>query len=188
MKRFLIIALLLSASVVASAQIFALKTDLVKWGTASINLEPEVRVGKKSTLSLGLSYNPWTYKSNKKWKHILVQPEYRYWTCHPFGGHFLAVHPTYAHFNAGNVKSGFGLWKGLKDYRYQGNLYGAGVGYGYHWVLSPRWSIEVQVGVGVAYMKYNKYVCQTCGDRIGSDSKLRFMPSKVAFQLVYMLK
>jgi len=58
--------------VAVQAQTVALKTDLVNWATASLNLEPEVKVGRKSTMALGLSWNPWTFSDNKKWRHLRV--------------------------------------------------------------------------------------------------------------------
>lgn len=88
----LVLGLLLFGQLSGKAQTFALKTDVLNWATASFNIEPEVRVGDNSTLALGLSWNPWTFKestANRKWRHLRVQPEYRYWFCRPFGGHFL---------------------------------------------------------------------------------------------------
>ncbi len=87
----LVVVLMLIGQLSAKAQTFALKTDVLGWATASFNIEPEVRVGDNSTLALGLSWNPWTFKestANRKWRHLRVQPEYRYWFCRPFGGHF----------------------------------------------------------------------------------------------------
>ena len=121
--------------VAVQAQTVALKTDLVNWATASLNLEPEVKVGRKSTMALGLSWNPWTFSDNKKWRHLRVQPEYRYWICRPFGGHFLGLHASYTRFNAGGVDLPFGLWPKLEDQRVQGNEWAVGLGYGYHWIL-----------------------------------------------------
>lgn len=91
----LVLGLLLFGQLSGKAQTFALKTDVLNWATASFNIEPEVRVGDNSTLALGLSWNPWTFKestANRKWRHLRVQPEYRYWFCRPFGGHFLGLH------------------------------------------------------------------------------------------------
>ena len=34
----------------------------------------------------------------------------------------------------------------MENYRYQGNLYGAGLSYGYQWLLSNRWSMEAVIG------------------------------------------
>ena len=113
--------------VAVQAQTVALKTDLVNWATASLTLEPEVKVGRKSTMALGLSWNPWTFSDNKKWRHLRVQPEYRYWICRPFGGHFLGLHASYTRFNAGGVNLPFGLWPKLEDQRVQGNEWAVGL-------------------------------------------------------------
>lgn len=173
------------------AQTFALKTDLLKWGTASLNIEPEVKVGKRSTLALGISWNPWTFKEsekNMKWKHLLVQPEYRYWFCNAFEGHFLGIHPFYARFNAGNVNLPFGIWSGLDDYRYQGNLFGAGIGYGYQWILSKRWSMETELGLGFGYVDADHYACEKCGLKLDETKKFTFMPTKISLSFIYIIK
>lgn len=168
------------------AQTFALKTNTLYWATASLNIEPEVKLAKKSTLTLGISWNPWTFKEdtkNRKWKHLLVQPEYRYWFCNAFSGHFLGLHPFYARVNIGNLPLG-----GLKENRYQGNLAGAGIGYGYHWILGNRWSIEAEVGLGAAYFHYDYYSCERCGTKKGTDSKVRFVPTKLSVSFVYFIR
>lgn len=191
MKRLIILLFIMYAPFAAKsimAQDFALKTDLVKWGTASFNIEPELKVGKKSTVALALSWNPFTFSDNKKWRHLWIQPEYRYWFCAPFGGHFIGVHPIYSHFNAGNIQFTFGLFDELKEYRFQGDLFGAGIGYGYHWILNNRWSIEAEIGFGAAYVDYDKYECATCGDKVGSDQKVKLMPTKAAVSLIYVIK
>lgn len=189
MKRFITILFLLTGLAVASkAQTFALKTDLINWATASINLEPEVRVGKKSTIALGLSYNPWTFKDNKKWRHIRVQPEYRFWTCRPFAGHFLAAHASFTHFNAGNVDLPFNFLSALETQRLQGNEYAIGVGYGYHWILSTHWSIEAELGVGFSHANFNVHECQKCGARLGDRCTNKFMPTKASVSFIYVFK
>lgn len=185
----LLFVLLLSAN--AGAQTLALKTDLLNWGTASLNIEPELKVGKRSTVALGVSWNPWTFnetEKNMKWKHLLVQPEYRYWFCNVFEGHFLGVHPFYARFNAGNVNLPLGIWSGLREHRYQGNLWGAGVGYGYHWILGRRWSMEAELGLGLGYIDGDKYRCEKCGLKLAEEKKFVFMPTKISLSFIYIIK
>lgn len=184
------LALLLSAGA-SRAQVVALKTDVLNWAAGSFNIEPEVRVGKRSTIALGISWNPWTVKEstkNRKMKHLLIQPEYRYWFCDVFGGHFLGVHPFYARFNAGNVKLPFGIWSGLEDNRYQGNLFGAGIGYGYHWILKNRWAMEAEVGLGFGYLDYDRYDCVRCGTHREADKRFVFMPTKLSLSFIYVFK
>ncbi len=161
----------------------ALKTNLLYDATTTINLGAEFLLGRKLTLDVPLSYNPWTFSDNKKIKHFLVQPELRYWTCEPFNHSFFGVHLHYAYFNMGGFKQ-----LGMENFRYQGNLYGAGISYGYHWILAPRWSLEGTIGVGYARLIYDKYECETCGDFVGSETKDYFGPTKAGVSLVFMIK
>ena len=52
---------------------------------------------------------------------------------------------------------------GLGNYRYDGKIYGAGISYGYHWILKNRWSMEATIGAGYARLDYDKYACG-CND------------------------
>lgn len=170
------------------AQHVVLKTDVVNWATLSMNIEPEVRVGKKSTLALGLSYNPWMFADNRKWRHLRVQPEYRYWICRPFGGHFLGLHASYTHFNVGRVDLPFGLLPALSANRVQGNEWAVGVGYGYHWILSDRWSVEAELGLGFSHAQFDEYLHQVCGDYLGSRHTNRFVPTKLSVSFIYVIR
>ena len=188
LRRLPCLAVAALAAVVAHAQNTVVKTNALYWATATPNLAIEQRLGGRWTAELSAGYNPFTFSGNKKLRHIAVQPEARYWLCQPYGGHFFGLHLIYSHFNAGGVKMPFGLFSGLADYRYQGDLGAAGVGYGYTWLLSRRWSLEAEVGVGVGYASYGKYECATCGSKVGSEHKTVLMPTKAAVSLVYCIK
>lgn len=193
MKRqvLLIIALvLLSAGAFAQQRdkgvyqpVFAVKTNALYWATTTPNLGFEVALSPKITLDISGNYNPWTFSDNEKLKHWLVQPELRYWLCDRFSGHFLGIHAHYTEFNVGGIKM-----LGLDKYRYQGNLYGGGISYGYHWILSKRWSIEGVIGVGYAHIEYDKYKCRKCGSKINSGHTNYVGPTKVGINLIYVIK
>lgn len=72
-----------------NAQDIAAKTNLLYWSTTTPNLGLEFGVGKRATLNLTGAYNPWTLNkdTNKKIRHWLVMPEFRYWLCERFNGH-----------------------------------------------------------------------------------------------------
>ena len=74
-----------------------------------------------------------------------------------------------------------------KDYRYQGWMYGVGVGYGYQWILSPRWSIEAEIGAGYVGTKYEQYECERCGELIDEGFSNRFSLTKLSVSLIFML-
>ena len=151
---------------------FAIKTNALYWATTTANLGFEVGLSKKLTLDVSGNYNPW-----------LVQPELRYWLCERFYGHFFGLHAHYAEANVSNLNI-----FGLGDYRYQGNIYGAGISYGYQWILNKRWSMEATVGVGYARLNFDKYNCGTCGSKIGKEHKNYFGPTKIALSIIYVIK
>lgn len=77
---------------------------------------------------------------------------------------------------------------GLGSKRYQGWLAGAGVGYGYSWVLGKRWNLEATLGLGYVHFSYDRFECKTCGDKLGSGNKNYFGPTKAAVSLIYIIK
>lgn len=166
-----------------TSPVFALSSNILYDATTSMNLGMEFKVANRLSLKLPATYNPWTFNDNKKLKFLLVQPELRWWFCEPFTGHFLGLHGHYAIFNVGGV----GLER-MKPYRYEGNLYGAGISYGYQFYLAPRWNLELNIGAGFVFIDYDKYDCETCGDKLGQKKELYFAPTQAGISLIYFLK
>ena len=77
---------------------------------------------------------------------------------------------------------------GIYSNTFEGWLAGAGVSYGYHWILAPRFSMEFTVGVGYAFLKYDKNRCTDCTKKIGEGVSHYFGPTRVGISLVYMIK
>lgn len=171
-----------------NAQDLAVKTNALGWAATNLNAGAELRMADRWTGGINLSYNPWTFSDNMKWKHIYVSPEARYWLCSTFAGHFVGAHLLYAHYNAGNIDLPFGLAPALRTERHQGDLWGAGLFYGYSWMLSNRWSIEAEVGLGYGYARFKRYDCAKCGTYKGPDKRHLLMPTKAAVSIVYNIK
>ena len=93
----------------AAAQSFALKTNLLYDATATVNAGIEIGLAPRLTLDISGNFNPWTWKDNMKWKHWMVQPELRLWTCDRFAGHFFAFHALAGQFNFGNIPNNIRL-------------------------------------------------------------------------------
>mgnify|MGYP000337971219 CR=1 FL=1 len=106
--------------------------------TSTPNLGIEVGLAKKLTLDISGNYNPWKFGDDRQIKHWLVQPELRYWLCERFNGSFFGLHGHYGEMNVSNLNI-----FGMGHDRYDGNLYGAGISYGYQWIISKRWSMEL---------------------------------------------
>lgn len=168
--------------------VWGVKTNLIYDATTTLNLGTEIKVGSQYSLDISANYNPWTFSDNKKFKHFLIQPELRYWICEPFNGHFWGIHAMYAHYNIGGIKLPLVSEQKLETTRYQGDLYGAGISYGYQWYLSPRWNLEATIGVGYAYLDYKAYDCQTCGKELYQKNRHYVGPTKVGLSLIYIIK
>ena len=177
--------LLFLCSTALYGQQIAMKSNLLYDATSTFNLGIETGLSSRWSLDFSASYNPWTFSGNKKMKHFFVQPEVRYWFCETFNGHFVGAHLIGGVYNVGGVSL-----PGLnKDYRYEGTMLGAGLTYGYQWMIGKRWSIEAALGVGYVYTKYDKYECKHCGDKLESKQKNGFLtPTKAAFSIVYFIK
>ena len=173
---------------------FAVKINLLYGlGTLTPNLGFEIGLGGRSTLNLTGSYNPWklddTSGDNKKLAHWLASAEYRFWTCQRFNGHFIGVHGFYGEYNIAGRKIPMLFEKNSDQYRYKGNIIGAGVSYGYHWMIGKNWNVEFNLGVGYGYMTYDKFQCPRCGDKLESDVKRNYFGvTKAGISLVYMIK
>lgn len=198
MKKRLLTILLLMCIGYASAQDdrstfpapkIAVKSNLLYDATGTINLGAEFGLASRWTLELSGNYNPWSFSENRKMKHWLLQPEFRWWSCQRFSGHFLGVHALGGQYNWGGMLPwGISPAENLAQYRYQGWLAGAGVSYGYHWILGNRWGLEATLGVGYAYLKYDKYPCAACGVKLDEGNKHYFGPTKVGINLIFMIK
>jgi len=167
------------------AQQVAVKSNLLYDGTTSMNLGLEVVMSPHWTLELPVNYNPWTFSDNRKLKHWMIQPEARYWFCEQFNAHFLGLHAHIAGFNAGGID-----WLGMEKYRYEGTLYGGGLSYGYHWILSRHWSVEATLGLGYAYLDYTRYGCKVCDAPTTEQPSPThyFGPTKAGITLIYVIK
>lgn len=167
--------LLLGAAMVcgstAFAQKVAIKTNLLNDVLTTPNLGVEVATAKKQTAQLFYGINPWNFGDGRQAKHWVLMPEYRWWMCSKFNGHFVGVHALGGEFNAAKLNApvpgvffgGDNLTKTVKDNRVEGAFLGAGFTYGYQWILAKHWNLEAEAGVGYAHMWNQKYPACECG-------------------------
>ncbi len=169
---------------------FAIKTNLISDAGLNPNLGIEFGLAKKWSMDISGQMNAWTI-SEKRWRHWMVQPEFRFWFCERFQGHFLAVNGMAGQYNVGNINDS---WKwlffgfdNLKDRRYQGWMYGAGIAYGYSWVLNKHWNLEAEIGGGWIRTKSDVYPCANCGSKLEEGLvKNHFGLTKAALNIVYL--
>lgn len=157
------------------AQNAALKTNILYWATTTPNVDLEVALTPRITVDFAVAYNPWTFHDDRKMRFWLVQPEVRYWLCEKFEGHFMGLHLHGAQY--------FG---GFRKKRYDGYLAGAGLTYGYDWILSPHWNLEAAAGIGYTHLWYKESPRIPCEKCHKNKHKNYFGPTKVAISLIYI--
>ena len=193
MKRIILLLAIVGAGMFQSvrAQDVALKSNLLSDGFLNPNLGLELRLAPKWTFDLSGQFNAWTLSHDRRWKHWTVQPEARYWLCNVFDASFFAFEMHGGQYNIGGFNGRYNLLgtdaRKLKDTRYQGWFIGAGIAYGYAWILGRHWNLEAEIGIGYSYTRYDRYPCATCGTKIESDKPHHYVgPTKAAINLVYL--
>lgn len=188
-KNIVIALLALLSCAHVYGQKVALKTNLLYDATLTLNGAVEMRLAPQWTGELSGNLNAWTVGGHR-WKHWIVQPEARYWFCQSFSGHFVGAHLLGGQYNVGNLDLDFNLFGTdfgkLKDYRYQGWMAGAGLAYGYSWILDRHWNIEAEIGLGWVYTRYDKFECADCGMRVKTNRPHNYVgPTKAAVNIIY---
>lgn len=194
MKKLLTL-LILSLTAVSSAMAqgeVGVKTNLLYGaGAFTPNLGVEIGLGRRTTLDISGGYNWFNLdgkkNDNKKLVHWMVQPEFRYFLCEKFNGHFFGVHALYSQYNIGGHNLPMLFGKGSDAYRHEGWAAGAGISYGYQLMLGRSWNLEFNIGVGYAQLKYDKYDCPKCGEKVGTETKHYFGPTKAGVSLIWII-
>lgn len=192
MKRAILILLLIfTGNIRGLSGDFALKTNLLYDALLNANIGAEMRIAPKWSVDLSGQVNFWTLSRQRKWKNWMVQPEARYWLCEAMGGHFFAAHLIGGEYNVGSLSLPDNFmgtnFKNLRDNRYQGWFAGAGIGYGYTWLLHKHWSLEAEIGAGWIYSRYDKYECPGCGRKVESNKTHNYVGiTKAAVNLIYV--
>ena len=196
MKKLLVFFVFMA---IAGANVYgqdiAVKTNLF-YGASTLtpNIAVEFALAPNMTIDFSGGYNPWNWRgtaeSNKKAVHYMIQPEYRYWFTGKFNGHFIGGHILFSQYNVGGHNLPLFFGKGSNDYRHEGWMAGAGISYGYQFILSDHWSIEANVGEGYARMKYDRYDCILCGDKLEGEkiAKNYFGPTKAGISVIYIIR
>jgi hypothetical protein len=172
---------------------FAVKTNLLYTAISQTpNLGFEFGAGRRSTINIAGGYNPWNLDglenegANKKLVHWAVAAEYRYWLCEKFNGHFFGAHVLAGKYNIGGYELPLLFGEGSKAFRQEGSAAGAGVGYGYQWMLGTHWNLEAVLGVGYLQFKYDQYDCPKCGSKIGQVGRNYFGPTNMGVTVMYL--
>ncbi len=164
----------------------AVKTNVPHWATVTPNLGVEVLFKHKMTFELSGGYNPFSFKDGKQWKHWIIWSEIRYWPREVFNGHLIGLHGVFAEFNVTGLELPFNNFEELKNQRYQGDLKGVGLSYGYSWIVGNNLVLEITGGFGYGRLEYDSFSRGKNGHKTGQGGRNYVGPTKGAISLVYL--
>jgi hypothetical protein len=157
------------------AQSWSLGANIPALATATANVEISMALDRKWSLHLPVYYNPFVFKGNRKLQNFTAMPGVRYWLLESYVNGFIGANAVASKYHIS--------WKGS---RYEGVAYGMGISMGYAWLLSPRWNLELEGGIGLVRADYTEYECQECGRRKGEYIRWVAVPNRLALSLVYL--
>lgn len=161
----------------ASAQRVGLKTNALYWAAASPNLGVEFRVNRHLTFNFEGTFNRLDVGKIDS-RVMMFTPELRYWfSARPQAGHFVGLSALGADYNI--------VWNGT---RHKGDGFGAGITYGYSFVLSRHWSLETTLGVGNVYRHEKSYAKDAAEPEAVNVRKWQWAPVKAGVSFVYIIK
>lgn len=159
------------------AQRVGIKTNALYWAALSPNIGLEFRLSRSFTLNLEGDFSPFKLKDDKI-HHANFAPEVRYWfSGRPQARHFMGVMGLLSAYNLSWDRKA-----------HEGLGAGAGLTYGYAFVLGRRWSLETTVGAGFFRYREKKF---TVGERKPSapnHTGVAFAPLKLGVTLTYLIK
>ncbi|MGL4851238.1 MAG: DUF3575 domain-containing protein [Phocaeicola sp.] len=178
-RRCTLLIIFFSLSEMSSAQLSSLQTNILGWGSTNMNLEYSLKWNNNLTFHIPLQYNPFSF-GDARLRNLTFTPGIRYWFRESYAHSlFVGVHGISTIYNIGGLLG--------NKYRYEGIAFGGGVSLGYSKPLSKRWNLEFELGAGLIWTKYDKFMCGTCGKKISVDNKKLFLvPSKLAINLVHL--
>jgi hypothetical protein len=164
------------------------KTNLFQaLGTRAPNIGVEVGLGRRTSLDISAGYSLWDGVEEKFFSFSTARVEFRYWLRERFYGHFFGIHPLYGSLAIGGYDF-LSLFE--KEFRYEGDVWGASLSYGYHWIIGRRWALEFGASGGALLLQYDKYNRDSSGERLNHSKykKVYLGLTDASVTLVFMIK
>ncbi|MDR1414768.1 MAG: DUF3575 domain-containing protein [Odoribacteraceae bacterium] len=190
-KCFAIGSLLLCCSLGARAQ--AVKVNLPLWLAGSPNAGIEWTMGSQFTVNGEVLWMPYMFKQHEEvFRALVTSVDFRYYIAPPYyytddswDGFYVGPYALYGEFNVGLFKK-----KAAENFRNAGWGVSGGISTGYKFYLSPRFRVDVNIGIGYAHLQYDKFLLGGEYRDYPLESKITKVwigPTKFGVHLVYSL-
>lgn len=170
-------------SYMSDAQEFAISSNILQYANMlTLNAEASVSVSRHISFDAGVLYNPFRFKAGHD-RHDFNNRQrafyggVRYWPWHVYSGWWFSGHAKYQEYNNGGLR---------RLETREGDRYGAGVSFGYTYMLASFLNLEMGAGVWGGIDNYRIYSCPVCGETIGSGRKAFILPDSLTLALSFI--
>lgn len=158
---------------------WTVKTNVPYWALVVFNAAVEYHFAPHWSADLPMFYLPFTVARTYRFRILAAQPSARYWLKPSHEGHFFGVHSTIGQFNISIDNK--------TRYQDKSGMYGGGLDYGYAFRFNDRWGVELNIGAGYIYTRYNKYYNIKNGALFGTNSKSYWGVTRFGVSVTYQL-
>lgn len=176
MKKLLILLLYTLAAHTTTAQIFAVRADAAAL-TGTLHLGVEAAVTDRWTVEVSGYWNPISTEDLRA-NVLAATVGVRRWRFEPHVGLFWGMHLTLAKYKVGNSRT-----------RYNGWTTGIGSSVGYSWMLTKRWNVSVEAGIGLFHtndIRRDPTVSDWADEYIYHNRRWTLFPSKLGVSFSYL--
>ena len=183
-KRLIVIlAALLGCAFSASAQRYAVSTNIPDWAfLGTMNAKGEIAINNNWSLQAGARYNPWTFNAGNPDKQmedrkLTLGANVRAWPWTVFTEWYISGGVQWEQYNRG------GIWGRKTE---EGDAYGLTFGAGYTFMVKEHFNIEAGIGGWAGLKNYRTYRCPYCGRMEEEGRKFFILPNEITIALVYV--
>lgn len=167
----------------ASAQKFALSTNLIEWANfGTINADAGLSVAQHFSLHAGAKFNPWSFHTKSGMqiynKQTTAYFGARYWPWYVYSGWWIGARVRFMDFSETGV---------LRPKLFEGKSLGAGVLFGYTWMIHEHFNIEIGGGLwGGRHLEYTRYRTPARRDILSSGPRNFAFVDELSVSLMYV--
>ena len=173
-------ALLAASAPRASAQRVAVSTNLPTYALmGSINFSADFAIGQHSTIGAAVKFSPFDFKYNGEtvyFHHVTPSINYHYWFWNYYSGWYAGAKFQYGVYNSCNIR----------NFNAQGSLVGAGIDFGYGWMLSHHLNLTIGIGGFGGYTWYTRYTDPSFNWKDSFEGRFFIMPDDLTLALTFV--
>lgn len=186
LRLYLFISLPLAlslGSIRLEAREYALSSNVLGYADMlTLNAEASMSMSRHWSIGAGALYNPFRFKAGKEGRDINRRQRTfyggaRFWPWHVYSGWWFYGKIQYQEYNFGGL---------FKPETKEGDRYGAGISFGYTYMLTPFLNIEFGAGFWSGMDIYKVYSCQVCGMTEKSGKKIFILPDNILLALSFV--